>query len=141
MRTIPSASRTFVASDAGPWLPRLLVAGICLPFLYSALSKTLDFGAAVDEFSALALPFPAAIVALTIVVQAAGTVLLTVGRGGWAVTGAALLAAFAVMATLIAHAFWTVDGPARAGQANIFIEHVSIICGLVLAGWWKQQQE
>ena len=48
--------------------PRLLIAGICLPFLFSGLAKLLDFDGAVAEFSAF-FGAPALFAALTIGLQ------------------------------------------------------------------------
>ena len=36
--------------------PRLLIAGICLPFLFSGVTKLIDYDGAVAEFAVLGFP-------------------------------------------------------------------------------------
>ena len=74
-------------------------------------------------------------VAATIAVQLGGSAMAVLGRGRAAALGAAALAAFTMLATLIAHAFWRFEGPARSQQTNVFLEHVSIVFGLLLISW------
>lgn len=117
-----------------------LLAGICLPFLFSGALKLGSFGAAVAEVTALGLPMPALAAALTILIQLGGSAALILGRGWVALLGGLALAGFTLLATLIAHAFWNFDGPARMQQTNVFVEHLSIAFALVFTGWWRWRQ-
>ncbi|WP_137896240.1 DoxX family protein [Ramlibacter sp. 2FC] len=130
-----AATNGSVAENRCAGTRRALVAGICLPFLFSGIAKLANLSAAVAESSGLGLPLPAVAVALTILVQLGGSAALILGRGRPAMLGALALAGFTVLATLIAHAFWRFDGPARMQQANIFVEHLSIAFALGFAGW------
>jgi uncharacterized membrane protein YphA (DoxX/SURF4 family) len=54
--------------------PRLLIAGICLPFLFSGVAKLLDFDGAIAEFASFGFPVPALFAALTIALQLSASV-------------------------------------------------------------------
>jgi transmembrane protein len=117
--------------------PRLLIAGICLPFLFSGIAKLLDFNGAVAEFAHFGFAVPALFAALTIALQLGASAAAITLRSKPAVVAALALAAFTVAATLIAHAFWTFEGAARFQQTNIFVEHLSIAFALAFVAWWK----
>ena len=138
-RPLPATDEE-VAQRERDWVPIALVAGISLPFLFSGITKLTNLSGAVAEFSGLGLPLPAVALGLTILVQLGGPAALILGRGRPAVLGALALAGFTVLATLIAHAFWRFEGPARMQQVNIFVEHMSIAFALVFAGWHRWQQ-
>jgi len=72
-------------------------------------------------------PFAAAV----ILAQLGGSVLFLTRRFCW--LGAGILAGFTVMATLLAHPFWTFAGPDRARQTATFFEHVAIVGGFAIA--------
>lgn len=117
--------------------PRLLIAGICLPFLFSGFAKLFDFNGAVAEFAHFGFSLPALFAALTIALQLGGSLAAITLRSKTAVVAALALAVFTVAATLIAHAFWTFDGAARAMHTNIFVEHLSIAFALAFVAWWN----
>jgi hypothetical protein len=106
--------------------PRLLIAGICLPFLFSGMAKLLDFDGAVAEFSAF-FGQPALFAALTIALQLGASIVAIAMPGRPAVMAALSLAAFTVAATVLAHSH----------QATIFVEHLSIAFALLFAAWWN----
>lgn len=101
------------------------------PFLASGVAKLLDFPGATAETAGLGLPAPALVAALVILVQLGGSALFLVPRWCW--LGAGLLAGFTVAATLIAHPFWSFEGPDRARQTAIFLEHLAIVGGFAAA--------
>jgi uncharacterized membrane protein YphA (DoxX/SURF4 family) len=109
-------------------LARLL---LTLPYWCSGLAKLLDPLGAVQECAGLGLPAPGLVVALTIVVQLGGSLLVIANRRLW--LGAGALAVFTVAATLAAHAFWRVQGAARLAQMNAFLEHLALIAAFALA--------
>lgn len=110
-------------------LARLFLVAV---FAFSAIHKALHFDAAAAEMQALGLPMPALTAALVILVQAAGSILLLIPRTAFA--GAALLAGFTVVATVIAHGFWRASDQAFVRELTIFLEHLGIVGGLILAG-------
>jgi uncharacterized membrane protein YphA (DoxX/SURF4 family) len=122
------------------WIPRLAIAGICLPFLYSALAKLADFNAAAAELGGLGFPAPALFAALTLAFQALASIVVVAMSGRPAALASLALAAFTIAATLIAHAFWKFEGAARVQQANIFVEHLSIAFGLSFIAWWNTRR-
>lgn len=105
---------------------------LTLPYWTSGIAKLFDLGAALGEARHFGLEPAALVVALTIVVQIGGSLLVIVGRQAW--LGAGALGVFTVAATLIAHPFWQVADPmVRFHERNIFLEHVGLIGGLMLA--------
>ena len=109
--------------------PRILIAGICLPFVFSGIAKASDFEAAIAEFAAFGLPLP--IVALTIALQLGASVAAITLRGRPAVYAALALALFTMAATLLAHRH----------EPIILTEHVSIACALCFVAWWNWRNE
>ena len=106
--------------------PRLLIAGICLPFLFSGVAKLLDFSGAVAEFSTF-FGQPALFAALTIALQLGAPVVAIALRGKAAVLAALALALFTVAATLLAH----------SREITVFVEHLSITFALAFVAWWN----
>ncbi len=104
---------------------------IAAPFLIGGIAKLLDFPGATNEVARLGLgpagPFAAAV----IVTQLGGSLLFLTRRYCW--FGAGILAGFAILATLLAHPFWTFDGPDRGRQTATFFEHLAIVGGLIMA--------
>jgi uncharacterized membrane protein YphA (DoxX/SURF4 family) len=100
-------------------------------FVFSAVSKSLNFADAVGEVQTLGLPAPTFVTILVIVVQAVGSLLLLFQRTAFG--GAALLALFTASATVLAHAFWRADGATYVRELTTFLEHLGIIGGLILA--------
>jgi uncharacterized membrane protein YphA (DoxX/SURF4 family) len=104
---------------------------LTLPYWWSGLFKLFDFHAAVMESAALNLPHPELIAVTTVVVQLVGSLLVVTDRHLW--LGAGVLAVFTALATLVAHAFWTLQGAARYEQMNTFLEHVALIAAFATA--------
>ena len=110
------------------------------PFLLSAVLKTANFSAATVEVRGLTELEPAWLFAAAVIAtQLGGSLLLLVGRYAW--IGAGLLAGFTVVATLLAHAWWTKPPAEVARDFAIFWEHVAICGGLLLAAWlsWRER--
>ena len=111
------------------WLPR---AGLCLAYVYSGLAKLIDFPAAIAEQQHFGLQPAALFAAATIVVQLGGSALVLFAQGRRAALGAAALAAFTVLATVIGHPFWTMSGIERFHNLNAFLEHAGLVGGFGL---------
>lgn len=104
---------------------------LCLPFWWSGINKLIDFSGGTAEIAALGLPAPAAFNALTVLVQLGGSALVIANVWTW--LGAGALGVFTVIVTLLAHQFWTLQGNAHIEQLNVFLEHLAIVAGFVLA--------
>ncbi|WP_191059562.1 DoxX family protein [Geminicoccus harenae] len=114
------------------WLALVARVAVALPFLLSGIAKLVDFGGATAEIRGLTGLEPAALFALLVIVTQLGGSALLIAGGCYAWVGAAGLAGFTAMATLLAHAFWLKPAAERFLHQNIFFEHVSIIGGLAL---------
>lgn len=111
------------------WLAKALLA---IAFVYSGVSKLLNFDAAIGEANHFGLspaPFFAAAVLAT---QLVGAALMLLGRGLWLVLGALALATFTVITTLIGHPFWTMSGMEQFHNRNAFLEHLGLVGGFLL---------
>jgi uncharacterized membrane protein YphA (DoxX/SURF4 family) len=110
------------------WLARLALAS---PFLVSGVVKLFDFAGAAEEVAGLGLrpggPFAAAV----ILTQLGGSALFMTRRFCW--LGAGILVGFTVLATLLAHPFWTFEAPDRGRQTATFFEHLAIVGGFAVA--------
>ncbi|WP_273453204.1 DoxX family protein [Nevskia ramosa] len=115
--------------NAAFWLAR---AGLCLAYVYSGLAKLIDFPAAIAEQQHFGLQPAALFAAATIAVQLGGSVLVLFARGRLAALGAAALAGFTMIATIIGHPFWTMSGIERFHNLNAFLEHAGLVGGFGL---------
>jgi len=107
-------------------LARCLLAA---PFLLSALLKLHDWSCGLDEVRDLSLPMPALALVATVTLQLGGGLMLVLGwQVRWA---AAALAAFTLMASVLAHPFWRVRGWQRQHHRMTFAEHLAIVGGLL----------
>jgi transmembrane protein len=112
----------------------LVIARLALvaPFLMSGVAKLIDPTGATAEMQQFGLTPAGLFAGMVIAVQLAGGVAVLVGRCTAAAAGG--LALFTLAATLLAHPFWSFADPMLwALHRNIFVEHVSIIGGLMLA--------
>jgi uncharacterized membrane protein YphA (DoxX/SURF4 family) len=103
---------------------------LVLVYLVSAVGHLSDFGAAVVEQASYGLPAPELMAALTIGVEIAGPVLILTGRLVW--LGSGMLGVFTALGAVLAHPFWTIQGPTRFDALASFLEHVGLVGGLVL---------
>jgi putative oxidoreductase len=115
--------------DYGLVAARLLLS---IVFLYSGVEKMVYFEAGLEEVRGFGVPRPRLCVALTIVTQLTGGVLVATGYLAW--LGALLLAGFTFAATLLGHRFWLFQGERFRHELTTTLEHVAIIGGLLLVG-------
>lgn len=114
------------------WFATGAIALLTLPYWTSGLAKLADLNAALGEARHFGLEPAILVVALTILFQVGGSLLLILRRWGW--LGAGALGIFTALATLIAHPFWQLADPvARFHDRNTFLEHAGLIGGLMLA--------
>ena len=106
---------------------RLLLAAL---FIISGFAKIGGFEGTADYIASKGLPMPQVLAALTILVELGGGILLAVGfKARWA---ALAIAVFTLLAAVLFHNFWTVDGPARMGEFNNFWKNISIAGGMLM---------
>jgi len=109
-------------------LGRLALASI---FLVSGFGKLTNLGGFVQYLAAQGVPAPWALGVVAACVEFFGGLAIAAGfRARWA---ALLMAAFTVVAALIAHRFWEVqDAAARMGQQIHFMKNVAIVGGFLV---------
>ena len=116
-----------------PWLSwMLLVARACLASVYfvSAVQKTLYFPISVKAFRAVGVPFAHTSVVLTVILHFVGSIGMF--SGTYVEECAIALALFTVVATLIVHDFWNLEGQERMADQRIFLAHFGVIGGLLM---------
>lgn len=116
-----------IALSYGPLLARILLAAV---FLYSGQDKLRHWTAAVSEVASLGIPWPQLFAGSTIAVQLLGGLAVVSGVG--AALGAAVLAAFTIVATLVGHRFWLLHGDSEKREFTTSLEHLAIVGGLLL---------
>jgi putative oxidoreductase len=109
-----------------------LVARFCLSlvYLYSGITKLRDPAGGAAEVAALGLPMPKVFLALTILCQIAGGLMVLLGF--WTRLGALALLGFTVAATLLGHRVTGLTGAAREQQMTTSLEHLAIVGGFLL---------
>src|SRR5579871_204309 len=112
-----------------PWLllGRILLGGI---FVVSGYGKVMGVAAFAASLESKGVPFAHALAPLGACVEFFGGLAIVLGVE---VRYAALLmVAFVIVATLISHRFWELEGAARAAQTTQFSKNVAIIGGFAL---------
>jgi len=114
------------------WFLAIARLALVAPFLTSGIAKLIDPTGATAEMQQFGLTPAGLFAGAVIAMQLAGGIAVLIGR--CTVVAAGVLALFTLAATLLAHPFWTFADPAMwVLHRNIFVEHVSIIGGLMLA--------
>jgi len=116
------------SSDSTVIVPaRVLMA---LLFLIMGINKVISWGGTAGYFAKLGIPAPEIVLGAVVALEVLGALALIVG---WQVKVAALaLAAFTIGASLIGHAFWSMEGPQFVGQLTQFLKNLAIVGGLLL---------
>ena len=116
----------------------VLLAGrvlMALLFAYFGYLKLMNFGGSVGYFTKWEFPMPQAAAVLAVIFELGGGLLLIVGwKTRWV---AWLLALYVVIATAVAHRFWSYEAAQAFNQTSHFFKNVSIIGGLLLLGRGK----
>jgi transmembrane protein len=114
------------------WFAPVAAGLLTLPYWSSGVAKLVDLPGAMAEARHFGLEPAGLVVAITIFVQLAGSILLVIGRSAWLAAGA--LGIFTMIATVVAHPFWTIADPVvRFHERNTFLEHVGLVGGFMLA--------
>ena len=104
---------------------------LTLPFWWSGIDKLVHPHAALAEIQGLGLPPSWLLYGLLLIVQLGGSLAIIFNRFAW--LGAGALGVFTAIVTYMAHAFWKLQGPVRFAEMNDFLEHISLIAGMVFA--------
>jgi uncharacterized membrane protein YphA (DoxX/SURF4 family) len=107
---------------------------LCSAYVWSGVTKLIDFNATVRHFSSrFHLPAPHAAVVLTIGVQLIGSAMIITG---WMASVAAVtLALFTMAATVVAYPFWKMTGVDRSRNIETFLEHVGLAAVFLMIAW------
>jgi putative oxidoreductase len=106
---------------------RLLMAAL---FIIFGIRKVLAFGFYAGYFAKLGFPAPEVMVVLAIIVEVGGGLLLAIGwKTRWM---AWALAIFTVIATFMAHRYWSVDAQQYVAQLTNFWKNMTIVGGLLM---------
>jgi len=107
---------------------------LCGPYIYWGTTRLLDVEAGINEMEAYGLLPSAPLSAVAILIQLGASVMVVTGFWRW--IGALSLAAFTLVAALIAHPFWQAMAKDRYEEALVFGGHAILIaCWLVVA--WR----
>jgi uncharacterized membrane protein YphA (DoxX/SURF4 family) len=132
---IPRPVAQVLALPALGYVARLALAS---PFFVSGVVKLLDFPGAMTEIVGLGLGPAGLFAAAVIATQLGGSLLFLTRRYCW--LGAGILAGFTVVATLLAHPFWTFEVPDRGHQIATFFEDVAVVGGIAMAALFVDGQ-
>ncbi|NMV37102.1 DoxX family protein [Ralstonia insidiosa] len=128
-------------SARGGLLYRAALVLLCAAYLQGGLVKLFDFPGAIAEMQhfgmAPAMPMAAAVIVLELV----GSALVISGRLRW--IAALALAAFTLVASLLANRFWQAPADIRPMMANAFFEHLGLVGGFLLVALqdWISRRE
>lgn len=110
----------------------VLLAGrilMALLFLIIGFQKLMGYAGTVAYFAKLGFPVPELTAVVAIIFELGGGILLIIGwRTRWV---AWLLVLYVVIATAVAHRYWTYDAAQTLNQTYHFYKNVSIIGGLL----------
>ena|SRR5438128_1451858 len=101
-----------------------------LLFAYFGYMKLMNIGGTEQYFAKWGFPMPQVTAWVAVIFELVGGLMIIAGwKARWA---AWALAVYVVIATAVAHRFWTVDSAQVFNQTSHFFKNISIIGGLVL---------
>ncbi len=116
------------------WLRMVAYLGICSAYLQGGLNKLVDFPSAIGEMDHFGLS-PAPLFAVVVIgLELTASAMILTGLLRW--LGSLALAAFTLLATLLALRFWEMPvGMDRFMAANSFFEHLGLVGAFLLVAW------
>lgn len=116
-------------------------ARLVLTFIFwgAALGKIADYPGTLAEMTHFGLAPAGLFAPLVIVTLLAGSVLVILDRMAW--LGYGILAVFVALTIPIAHAFWRMEGMDRIREFHVFVEHISLIGGLMIGAILSRRVE
>lgn len=128
-----NASTAFSPTYHATYNPTVMLAGrilLGLLFAYFGYMKLMNMGGTVNYFTKWEFPMPQAMAWLAVLFELVGGLMIIVGwKTRWA---AWALALYVVIATAVAHRFWTYDAAQVFNQTSHFFKNVSIIGGMLM---------
>ena len=124
---LESTLSDLTAKGYAPLVARIWLSAV---YLYSGITKLIDIPAGLAEVTALGVPAPRLFLVLTILVQLGGGLMIFVGL--WTRLAAFALLGFTVVATVIAHNPFGLDGVEFQRQLTTTLEHLAIVGGFIL---------
>ncbi len=119
---------------AGRYLPLLARVLLALAFLVAGLGKIPGWEGTAGYMTSKGLPAVSLLLALAIVFEVGGSLSVMLGwKARW---GALALIVFTVLATVLFHDFWAMEGQARDLNRIMFLKNLSMIGGLLLVCYW-----
>lgn len=104
--------------------------GLAAVFLPSGIGKLLAMGAATGYIASKGLPMPGVLAGGAAVLEIAAALALL---AGWRVKWAAFaLAAFTLLAAVLFHDFWALEGMQAMLQRQAFFKNIGIVGGLLV---------
>ena len=119
-----------IAERYEPWLALLGRLTIAVIFLGAGPLKLMNLAGFAAGLAAMGLPAPFILALLAGVVELGGS--LAIALGFKTRYAALLLILFVIIATLLRHNYWMLEGAARAAQHTQFMKNLAIIGGLLL---------
>ncbi|WP_231604216.1 DoxX family protein [Leclercia sp. J807] len=113
----------------------LIIARIVLTsfFWMAGLFGLFNFGEIAQEMAGVGLPLPAFFAILTILCQLAAPAVIILNPKGYGWLGAGALIIFTLLTIPLGHAFWRFEEPMRTAEFHIFLEHISLTGGMMMA--------
>lgn len=106
---------------------RVLLAAL---FILSGFNKIGGFEGTVGYMASKGLPMPQVLLALTIVIELAGGLMIAVGyKARWAAVAFFL---WLIPVTIVFHKFWGIDAAEVQNQMNHFLKNVSLMGAMLL---------
>ena len=134
MRTSASTHPCAAGTVALPsWLRWLALLALCAAYLQGGLVKAMDFAGAIGEMQHFGLAPAAPLAVAVIALELGASLMILCGVYRW--LGALALAAFTLLATLLANRFWAAPPAEQFMMANAFFEHIGLVGGFVLVAW------
>src|SRR5690606_20820119 len=127
---INSRDVAFFATPFVRWCCLLL---LCGAYLQGGLTKLVDFDGALAEMQHFGLKPPLLFASVAIALEIAAPVAILLGYYRW--LAALALAAFTVVATMLANRFWAAAPAEQFAMTNSFFEHFGLVGAFLLVAW------
>jgi len=119
-----------IDSSLAAWL--MLAARICLSAVYlvSGVHKSIWYAEAAEEFRQARIPLVNVALPLTIALHLIAPICLILGV--FVSEAAVALALFTLIATVLVHDFWNMEGAQRLDRSRVALANLGLIGGLLL---------
>lgn len=126
MSLIDPLATQLAASPALLWVPRLLIIWM---FAESAVDKGRRFAYFTAEARQHNVPFPAAAIAVALLIEIMGSISLLTGR--FALIGLVALSLYVLVINFVYFAFWDFRGETAIADRKGFLKNLAVAGGLI----------